>query len=46
VVGDSLGASNWTENPSLGTRRNPPPDLFKLTRQEWIPGDGGEIVLP
>ena len=37
VVADSITRSGWTENPSLGQRRNPPPDLFVVQPNVWTP---------
>ena len=36
VVADSVSVTNWTESPSLGARRNPPPDLLKLEPNTWL----------
>jgi hypothetical protein len=37
VVADSVNLSGWTENPSLGQRRNPSPDLLVLQPNVWTP---------
>jgi formylglycine-generating enzyme required for sulfatase activity len=36
AVADDVQATNWTENPSLGQRRNPPPDILMLPPNSWI----------
>jgi PKD repeat protein len=35
VVADSVSASNWSEDPSLGLRRNPPPDILIFEPNVW-----------
>jgi hypothetical protein len=37
IVADKVWTSDQTENPSLGQRRNPPPDLLELTPNQWYP---------
>jgi len=35
VVGDSVDVFEWTEDPSLGKHRNPPPDILVLKPNRW-----------
>jgi hypothetical protein len=35
VAGDAVEVLDWTENPSLGSRRNPKPDVLVLATNTW-----------
>jgi hypothetical protein len=36
AVADTVTVTNWAENPSLGQRRNPAPDVLQLPPNVWL----------